>query len=484
MTLCIIGHDFAYEMECLVRLFFPGVSLTLTTEQGDHTGDVLVTQCVAHADQHWRLFVSVCLEGITDEAEASLPAEISENRREKALARLLYGILAKRCGKQPPWGILTGIRPVRLYRSIAQHTADARMFMQQEYLLNDEKMRLVTEIAAIQERLIAQKKPNGFSLYISIPFCPSRCLYCSFISHDIKGAAKLVPDYVRLLCEEIRLTGEIARRQGLCLQTVYIGGGTPTTLTAEQLQEIMQVVQESFDCSQLLEYTVEAGRPDTVTPQKLAVLRQMGADRISINPQTMDDRVLQMIGRDHTALQIQTAFRWAREAGFANINMDLIAGLPGDTQATFRDTLHSVLALEPENITVHTLTVKRSSRLREHGEQFAEPSLDVAALLQYSSQALFPAGYRPYYLYRQKGTVQNLENVGWARTGTEGFYNIYIMEELQTILAVGAGASTKICRADGSLQRIYNYKFPYEYIAQFEEIKKRKQQAEQLIAGT
>ena len=478
MTLLTIGHTYAYEMESLTRMFFPGEKLDVRAEGDTAAPGTITTALERLADGSVELLTRVALAEAADESRERLAVDATDHEAELAMARLLFRLLRAHTGIEPPWGILTGVRPVRLFRRFREQTGTAvqaeRVFREQ-YLVTDEKLKIAADIDGRQHALLARARPDGFSLYISIPFCPTRCLYCSFVSHDIKGVAKLVPDYLRLLCEEIRCTAQVAARLGLRLQTVYMGGGTPTTLEADQLRTIMETVRESFDLSDLLEYTVEAGRPDTITPEKLAALREYGVERISINPQTMDDEILRAIGRGHTAAQIEEGAALARKAGFACINMDLIAGLPGDTAEGFGATLERVRAMAPENITVHTLTVKRSSNLRrQEGAYRTDES--VSRMLEHAHTRLHSEGYAPYYLYRQKGTMANLENTGYALPGCEGLYNVLIMEEVQTILAVGAGAVTKLCRPGEPLQRVFNFKFPYEYIDRFPEILRRKKE--------
>lgn len=482
MTLLLLGHSHRYEMECVLRLFYPGAKINVCTEGDAGAPDTFTASVEYDGDSEVVLRVSTSGNGATFTVCRRLPAGTGDDRVELALAELLYELLSEQTGLRPPWGILTGVRPARLYRTLAADCGEdaAKRKLERDYLVSHEKIDLLAEVSAAEQRLLEQNGPGCFSLYVSIPFCPSRCLYCSFVSHDITGAAKLVPNYVKLLCEEIRETGKLAARQGLRLQTVYVGGGTPTSLSAAQLEAVMAAVADSFETAHLPEYTVEAGRPDTVTAEKLAVIRRMGADRVSINPQTMDDRLLRSIGRNHTAAQTVAAYVLAREAGFPHINMDLIAGLPKETAEGFGRTLDQVLALEPDNITVHTLTVKRSSRLREREGAF-EGAPDVSAMLDQGRGRLREAGYRPYYLYRQKGTVQNLENVGYARPGHEGLYNVLIMEEVQTILAVGAGAVTKLCGGGKPLKRVFNYKYPYEYIDRFDEVLRRKSEVESIL---
>ena len=315
--------------------------------------------------------------------------------------------------------------------------------------------------------------PKTYSLYIGIPFCPSRCSYCSFVSCNLDRDRKLVQPYVDCLCKEVAEIRAQAECAGLTLCSIYIGGGTPTSLSAAQLRQLMGTVRENFDLSKVVEYTVEAGRPDCTDAEKLAVIKEYGATRISINPQTFSDAVLANIGRKHSAQDILDCYADARRAGHEDINMDLIAGLPGDTVEGFEHSLRQAIALQPENITVHTLTLKRASRIVIE-DQKENDYADVAAMLE-KCHLLAEAGYRPYYLYRQKNTLQNLENVGWCKPGHEGYYNIYIMEEVQTILSAGAGGSTKLV-ADGGkrMQRIFNFKYPNEYIQRFAEVLERK----------
>ena len=327
--------------------------------------------------------------------------------------------------------------------------------------------------------LLARSQPDSCSLYVSIPFCPTRCAYCSFVSSTVEKTVKLIPDYVELLCRELEKTAEVVRDCGLRVESVYFGGGTPTAISAEQLALLLDTVNRHFDLSHSREFTVEAGRPDTVTREKLEVLQNSGVTRISINPQTLSDQVLRRIGRRHTTQQTLDAFHLARACGMDNINMDLIAGLPGDTVEGFRATLDGVLALSPESVTVHTLSLKRSAQLFQDGA--GEPEGETAAqMLDYAQSRLTGQGYLPYYLYRQSRMVGNLENIGWCLPGCESPYNVYIMDETHTILACGAGAATKVKRPGvDELERIFNFKFPYEYINRFQEVLERKNRVKQ-----
>jgi oxygen-independent coproporphyrinogen-3 oxidase len=297
------------------------------------------------------------------------------------------------------------------------------------------------------------------------------------VSQTVQSAEKLLPEYVEKLAQELAFTGDMIRELGLRLETVYFGGGTPTTLSATQLNHLFQVIEKHFDLSYLREYTVEAGRPDTVTEDKLKAIAAAGIDRISINPQTLSDAVLQGIGRRHTAAQFFEAFELARRCGLNNINTDLIAGLPGDTEEGFAASLDGVLQLDPESITVHTLCLKRASNLVIQRRADYEPSVMAANMIAHTGNVLSGAGYVPYYLYRQSRAVSNQENTGWSKPGKEGLYNVYIMDETHTILGCGAGAVTKLKQPQTEyLTRIFNYKFPYEYNARFEEMLSRKEQ--------
>ena len=402
-------------------------------------------------------------------------ADAAGESDEFLLCRLLYELLCARTGTRPPWGVLTGVRPVRLVHELWQQGLDddavADRFVR-HWLAAPKKAALAIATAHVQQPVFARLLPRSCSLYIGIPFCPSRCSYCSFVSRTIGRESELVQPYLDKLCIEVRETASLIARLGLRLCTVYIGGGTPTALSAAQLRQLMGTVRGCIDLSGLEEYTVEAGRPDCTDEEKLAVLLEYGATRISINPQTFSDEVLAAIGRRHTAQDILDCYAAARRIGHKNINMDLIAGLPRDTVAGFERSLRQTIALAPENITVHTLTLKRASNLVI--DNAAGEYADVGAMLD-KNALLGEAGYLPYYLYRQKGTLQNLENTGYTKPGFAGLYNIYIMEELHTIFSVGAGASTKLVQPGGTrIERIFNYKYPAEYIRGFDAILDRK----------
>ena len=390
----------------------------------------------------------------------------------------MFELLSTMTGYTPPWGILTGVRPAKLMSklSLSMGEENAKEYFHKELRVTKEKTDLALCVAKKEAPIIeGASKEKSFSLYVSIPFCPTRCSYCSFISHSNDKARKLMPEYVDYLIKEIEETGAIAKNLGLKLESVYYGGGTPTALSEELLERVTDAIGKNFNLEGIKEYTIEAGRPDSVTRQKFRTMKNCGCNRISINPQTFNDDVLKEIGRNHTSAQTLEAMKTAREEGFDFINMDLIAGLPTDTLESYKNTLDTVLSLEPENITVHTLALKRSATLVTDKRE--TNSGDIAmSMLSHTYNTLTAAGYIPYYMYRQSKSLGNLENVGWAKEGYEGLYNVYMMEECHTILSVGAGAVTKLKNPHGNeIERIFNYKYPYEYISDFDEIIKRKQ---------
>ena len=472
MKIYITGLPSGYEVEHLVRLFYPMAPFTLTPPEN-------AEDCVWAEKTPDGLHALVRQDGRSAERHAPLPAPVEQGGEtpEFSLASLTYDLLRDWTGIRPPWGKMTGVRPVRLIhdkRAAGWTEAEIDHFFLDRFDCSQQKYQMAKAIADLQEPILkVGNEPGTYSLYIGIPFCPSRCSYCSFVSCNLDRDRKMVQPYVDCLCKEVEEIRIQADKAGLTLCSIYIGGGTPTSLSADQLRQLMGTVRANFDLSKVVEYTVEAGRPDCTDAEKLAVIKEYGATRISINPQTFSDEVLAGIGRKHSAQDILDCYAEARKAGHDDINMDLIAGLPGDTVESFERSLRQAIALDPENITVHTLTLKRASRIVIE-DQKENDYADVAAMLE-KCNLLAEAGYRPYYLYRQKNTLQNLENVGWCKPGHEGYYNIYIMEEVQTILSAGAGGSTKLV-ADGGkrMQRIFNFKYPNEYIQRFAEVLERK----------
>jgi len=471
-----INHENRYAAETMALLFFPGSKFTFCDDfsqvnENEIAAKSIIKDNVAYSE------VIVGGNSAVARCEISPYTSAEEKKKnEQAAVKLSFFTAAnKLTGIRPPWGVLTGIRPAKVARDMAlqgKSNDDIIASLQNDYLLLPDKARLCLETAQAELRLIKESTAKDVSFYISIPFCPTRCRYCSFVSHSIEKAAKLIPDYVELLCKEIESKAKIIKKLGLNVKSVYMGGGTPTTLSAEQLTLILDTVVKNIDLSNICEFTVEAGRPDTITDEKLAAIRSCGADRISINPQTMNDEILKNIGRNHTADDIYRAMDAVKKYNFTAVNMDLIAGLQGDTFESFCNTLSSVEALHPENITVHALSVKRAASDTVEHTAVYDPSMHPAVMMtSHSYEFLHNKGYIPYYMYRQKNTVGNAENVGYSLVGKEGMYNIFIMQELHTIISAGGGGVTKLVSPDRSfIDRVFNLKYPYEYISRFNEI--------------
>lgn len=470
MNLYVKNHNFHFELENLTRLFFPNEKITVIRDFSEPQPPYIYTEV---SD---KITISVNI-GSFNKSETAVK-KLTDDDNELVSAQLLYKLLCDFTGLTQPWGILTGVRPVKLLRRLAEESSEEQAVkkFEKDFFVSNEKTALSRETEHNERKILELSRPESFSLYVGIPFCPSRCSYCSFVMASIERAEKLIKPYTKLLCEEIKRTAEIANKLGLRLETVYFGGGTPTTLSAEQLDTVLRTVNKSFDMSTCREFTVEAGRPDTIDSAKLFALKENKVDRISINPQTTNDEVLKTIGRKHTAQQFFDAFELARKCGFDNINTDLIAGLPTDTPESFKNSLDSIVKLNAECITVHTLCMKRASRLTTEGVTLdLQQARDAREMLAYTQNILGQNGYIPYYMYRQSRMVGNLENVGWSKRGFESLYNVYVMDETHTILACGSGGVTKLKRNNPDyLERIFNFKYPYEYIDRFDELIQRK----------
>lgn len=470
MNLYVKNHNFHFELENLTRLFFPNEKITVIRDFSEPQPPYIYTEV---SD---KITISVNI-GSFNKSETAVK-KLTDDDNELVSAQLLYKLLCDFTGLTQPWGILTGVRPVKLLRRLAEESSEEQAVkkFEKDFFVSNEKISLSRETEHNERKILELSKPESFSLYVGIPFCPSRCSYCSFVMASIERAEKLIEPYTKLLCEEIKRTAEIANKLGLRLETVYFGGGTPTTLSAEQLDTVLRTVNKSFDMSTCREFTVEAGRPDTIDIAKLFALKENKVDRISINPQTVNDEVLKTIGRKHTAQQFFDAFELARKCGFDNINTDLIAGLPTDTPESFKNSLDSIVRLNAECITVHTLCMKRASRLTTEGVTLdLQQARDAREMLAYTQNILGQNEYIPYYMYRQSRMVGNLENVGWSKKGFESLYNVYVMDETHTILACGSGGVTKLKRNNPDyLERIFNFKYPYEYIDRFDELIQRK----------
>ncbi len=460
---------YRYELERITRSFSLPHKLDMlvdTQPLGDGYAEFYADDTV--------LSVTVCDGEKVTESE-SIPDNITADEAEKRLCVLLVADMVKLGHKPLPWGILTGVRPVKYIRYIYDSMGKAAdRYITENLLVSEKKLRLAQQIIKIQQPILDTLDSRRISLYISVPFCPSRCSYCSFVSSAGESAVKLVGEYFELLLKELDIYADMIRRYRLTVDTIYIGGGTPTMLTDSMLSRLCEKLAQ-LDLSNLREFTAEAGRPDTITEAKLRALKDGGVRRISINPQTMSDSVLEAIGRRHSSAQVEAAFEIARRVGFDVINSDLIAGLPTDTPDSFEKSLYRLLSLDPENITVHTLSLKRSSALyRSFGDDIGKYA---AVMTGCAADILGEHGYSPYYLYRQKNIADNLENTGYCKKGAESLYNIFIMEELQTILAAGCGASTKLCDGE-NITRVINYKYPFEYIGRFQLMNERKKDIE------
>ena len=479
MVLYLQGHDYHFELQNVCRLFLPQERLVVA-ESDDTPSDGAAL--IARLEKGVTETALSCRLQLVDydetrRAQVANTHPSYQDECELVLCELLYELLSDAFHTTQDWGIVTGVRPVKLLRRLIAEEGEEKAIahLRERLFVSEHKLSLSRTTLEAENRILGLSRPESFSLYVSVPFCPSRCDYCSFVSQTVTRAAKLIPEYVDRLAEEIAFTGALAKELGLRLETVYFGGGTPTTLTPEQLETLTRAVEASFDLSTVREYTVEAGRPDTVTDDKLRVLKTAGVTRISINPQTLRDDVLCEIGRKHTVAQFYEAFETARRCGHNNINTDLIAGLPGDTYDGFCESVDGILRLAPESVTVHTLSMKRAANLTLHKRADYRGGDEAVRMVRYTAERLPQAGYHPYYLYRQSRTVGNQENVGWSKDGCDGLYNVYIMDETHTILGCGAGAVSKLKQPGTEyLERIFNYKFPYEYNSGLAEMMNRK----------
>ena len=480
MKLVFQGHDERYVVEQGMLNLFPGEKPVY-----EPIGPEDDTWAVVTLEEDTRCHVTVELswQGKAIPYTVSVPLEGNEFQREgqrrRAIGRCFFLAAQAVTGRTPPWGMLTGVRPVKLpTRSLLAGASpeQARKEMEELYYVSPRRSALAVDCAQASAAVDRDLRDDQVSVYIGIPFCPTRCAYCSFVSADVGRTLKLVEPYLDALLRELAVTGESLRRAGKTVHSLYVGGGTPTTLSASQLTRLLEAVRRDLPVEGCVEYTVEAGRPDTIDRDKLMALREAGIGRISINPQTLEDEVLRAIGRRHSAQDILDAYALAREVGFDSINMDLIAGLPRDSFEGFCRSLNGVLALEPENVTVHTLALKKGSGLMNRPELLPSGE-ETARMVEYSLELLGGKGYRPYYLYRQKYMSGSLENVGWCLSGQESIYNIIMMEELQTVVSIGGGGVTKLVdRAAGTIVRQPNPKYPHDYLAALDRVLAQKEE--------
>ena len=467
MKLTLIGHEDRYAVEQLQMALFS------TNTEGEavsslHRGKVWLTASTG-----------ITRNGKTVTASRRLKAaEETVRLRRRILQQSYYLAAVQLLPEVPAWGALAGVRPTKIttkHMLAGGSAKSADTLLKDVYYVTPERRRLAIDCSTSTVNAAKLLNESDISLYVGIPFCPTRCTYCSFVSRTIGKKTELLNPYLEALLKELAVTGKLLQSSGKTIRTVYIGGGTPTTLSTPQMIRLLDAIRDSFDLSQCIEFTVEGGRPDTLNAEKLRAIREHGADRMSINPQTMEDPVLRACGRPHKASDVVRAYREAVDAGFKAINMDLIAGLPGDSVDGFMRSLDAVAELNPANITVHTLALKKGADLfekRENLPTFAE----AAKMVAYAGDTLRTLNYKPYYLYRQKYMSGSFENVGWSRDNLDCLYNIYMMEEVHTILSLGGGGMNKVNLPDGSLTRFHNPKFPEQYIEMIDEVCKQKEE--------
>ena len=467
MKLTLIGHEDRYAVEQLQMALFPD-NPEGQAESALHRGNTWLTATT-----------KITLNGKTATASRRLKAsEETVRLRRRALQQSYYLAAVQLLPKVPAWGALAGVRPTKI---TTKHLLEggtpksADKLMKDVYYVTEDRRRLAVDCSQSTVHAVSLMEPEDISVYVGIPFCPTRCTYCSFVSRTIGKKTELLDPYLAALEQEIRCTAQLMRSSGKHLRTLYIGGGTPTTLTTPQMIRLLDTLRESVDFSRCIEFTVEGGRPDTLDAEKLRAIREHGADRMSINPQTMEDPVLRACGRPHKAQDVIRAYHEAEDAGFTAINMDLIAGLPQDSVEGFIRSLDAVAALNPANITVHTLALKKGADLFEKREGLSTAE-EVTRMVDYANETLRAHNFKPYYLYRQKYMSGSFENVGWSRDNLDCLYNIYMMEELHTIVSLGGGGMNKVNLPDGTLRRFHNPKFPEQYIEMIDSVKQQKEE--------
>lgn len=465
-----------YYVQTLCMLYFPGTRFSPDEEVTDTT-PILRLRVESREGNAVEALATLTVGQWTasfSRTRTYMP-DVSRERTDKlVVGAAVCDVCSAYLGYRPSWGMLTGVRPSKVATEMllrGDTPAEAEQKLSADYLVIPKKAALAVQVARNEKKIIGQPDKKDCSVYISIPFCPTRCSYCSFVSYTSSRLLSLIPDYLVKLQEEIHRMFACIKRLGMRVRTVYIGGGTPTILSPAQLGQLLDTIARETDIHSLEEFTLEAGRPDTIDAEKLAVARDAGVGRISVNPQSLCPEVLRGIGRSHTVESFYRAFEVAEKSGIPVINSDLIVGLPGDSFTTFSATFDRIVALSPANITVHTFCVKKSAEIRQSGENvYSIYGGDAGKCVDYSQIRAEQAGYVPYYMYRQKNTVGNFENVGFAKPGTEGLYNIYMMEEVHSIFAAGAGAVTKLVdyvpagQGKSAIVRLFNPKYPYEYL--------------------
>ena len=473
MILHINGDINRYYVQTLCMIFFPGSTFPDDEQPADDVPELTVTVNKTETGYSVNTFVKLGTNTAECEKEATLRPDLTDERCKKiAVGASVAGALGKLLEYRPTWGVLTGVRPTKVATEmLATGMSKTRVKRQlmSDYLLYAKKANLATEVALHEQKIIGTPSSADCSIYVSIPFCPTRCQYCSFVCYTSDKLLSLIPEYIDRLVSDLKDLFAAIDRNGLNVKTVYIGGGTPSILEPDQLRKLLNILADGIAGRNIEEFTCESGRPDTITKEKLQVIKEYGVGRISVNPQTLCEEVLQGIGRSHTVEDFYRSYNIAREVGIEAINTDLIAGLPGDTFSRFSASMEGIMALEPENITVHTFCVKRSAAWRQ-SNVYSLRGGDAGKCVDYAQIKSRENGYVPYYMYRQKNTVGNFENVGFSKPGYEGRYNIYMMEEVHSILSAGAGAVTKLVNLGVPelkkpvIKRIFNPKYPYEYL--------------------
>ena len=474
MNLTLSGHDDRYAVEQLQMSLFPA-------------GAEGQASSILHRGKTWLTAVStITLDGKTVRAVRRIKATDETVRlRRQALQQSFYLAAIQLLPQLPPWGALAGVRPTKITtKHLLQggSRASADKLMKEVYYVTPDRRQLSLDCSESTVNAVHMMNDQDVSLYVGIPFCPTRCAYCSFVSRSVGKRTELLDPYLEALRQEIAITGKLLATSGKTVRTIYIGGGTPTTLSSGQMARLLDTIRDSFDLSRCIEFTVEGGRPDTLDEEKLRTIAAHGADRMSINPQSMVDSVLLASGRPHKAADVLRSYEQAVNAGFKAINMDLIAGLPTDTFEGFKHSLDTVAALNPANITVHTLALKKGADLFERRENLPSQA-QVEEMVAYANETLRRLGYKPYYLYRQKYMSGSFENVGWSKDNLDCLYNIYMMEELHSIVSLGGGGMNKVNLPGGRLERFHNPKFPEQYIEQIDSVLRQKEELFALMKG-
>ena len=490
---------YRYDIYHITKMFFPGKQIIVSENTGrtdisgsekEETGDCIFIRAsvkeTGAGNGSFNLIIDIKAPGYQTSYSREKSFDTGQDTLKllkQELSRLLYEALSIYTKKKIPWGILTGIRPAKIAMEMIEEGMDNQRILEHlehYYMVSHRKARLALEIARTEKEILDRSKDNMIGVYIGIPFCRTRCLYCSFTSYCVSRYEKLmlVDKYIDMLKKELYFGNELIKEKGYTIQSIYIGGGTPTSISARQMKDLLGFIEETFSLENLEEFTLEAGRPDTIDEEKLLVIKNSRVNRISINPQTMNDATLRLIGRNHSSEDVRKAFYLARDVGFNNINMDVIVGLPGENCEMFRNTLEEIKKMEPESLTVHALAIKRASRLNEEQKEFEHvPDEEAAGMVDMAYEYALSMGMRPYYMYRQKNIAGNLENVGYCKPGFESIYNVQIMEEKQTLLAFGAGGVSKVVYSDeNKIERAFNVKSPEEYIGRIDEMIARKRE--------